>query len=128
MRILGKNTIKVLLYFSNRTLKVLDEHLKKTDNYGNHRYTRGYYTGVTIPYIYEFVLNKKVKLSEIILILRRLKHLKLIRSLYCGHVSDMVIEGKFFSGHGNDSITEFNQLIKDKREEWKAEVDLMKES
>lgn len=70
----------LLEYFKQLRLKVLDNS------------PRSYYTGVTIPYIFKYVLKEKYSILEIVDKLLELHQQDKIHCLYCGDVKDVVFE------------------------------------
>jgi len=96
-----KNEIKdkILEYFNNDEYSPYLECLDNDD--------KEKYTGVTIDYIKEFVLDDKYDISIIAKCLKELHLDDKIHSLYCGHIESIVFENKDF-GHWNFQEEEGN--------------------
>ena len=82
-------------YFKEKRLKVLDNNTKR------------YYTGVTIPYIMEYIC-KNCEVNDVVDILILLHKKKKIRALYCADVKDIVFESKKANLHWNYNLDDIN--------------------
>jgi hypothetical protein len=69
----------------NQLLTILDEGSDKS-------LKRGGYTGVTIPYIKQYVLQEEISDSKLFLVLGILISEKLVWIIYCPHIDELVVE------------------------------------
>lgn len=113
----------IITYFSTSKLTILDVDAPKLKTKLGLDYTepmgRGFYTGVTIPYIIKYICEGNPESIEDFIvitdILLDLYSLGEIRSLECGHVNDMVIESKLYESHWQYSNVSFIKKINEKR-------------
>ena len=91
---------KILEYFNKngtKYLDILDEDVR------NHPvYEKNYYTGVTLDYIVEYVLDNKYSIDDVAECLKQLHLDGEIRSLFCNNIKNIVFESKL-SSHWNYS-------------------------
>lgn len=103
---------KILEYFNKQFgLPILDGQIKN----------RPYYTGVTIDYIYKYIIQEELSKIDLINLLKEMVINKELNSLHCGHIEDIVFESSihktghwYYSEEGSERYkTHINNFIEE---------------
>lgn len=77
-----------------KSLKILDKDIRSTIQGYNGYYTIQGYTGVTVKYLRKYLFNNKYSCSLLHYVLIKLLKEKLIQTLYCCNIRQIVFENK----------------------------------